>query len=79
MKVSSIAMADMSIGEIVNLQAVDTGSVANVFWYIHQVWSAPLQLIVALAYALQFSYIVLIAADFLDVNWVLQCLAHFLC
>jgi hypothetical protein len=50
MKVSPITLGDMTIGEIVNLQSVDTASVSNVFWYIHQVWSAPLQLLVSLGY-----------------------------
>eukprot|EP01127_Copromyxa_protea_P010837 TRINITY_DN2685_c0_g1_i1.p1 TRINITY_DN2685_c0_g1~~TRINITY_DN2685_c0_g1_i1.p1 ORF type:complete len:1499 (+),score=394.02 TRINITY_DN2685_c0_g1_i1:18-4514(+) len=49
MKLSSVSLADMSLGEIVNLQAVDAGSVANAFWYIHSIWSAPIQLIVCLS------------------------------
>jgi hypothetical protein len=40
---SSKSRQTSTIGEIVNLQAVDTGRLQEVLPYLHMVWSAPLQ------------------------------------
>ncbi len=45
---SAKARSDSTQGEIVNLQAVDSSRLQELFPYLHTVWSAPFQVIVSI-------------------------------
>lgn len=47
-KLSSGARQSSTVGEIVNLQAVDSSRMQELFPYLHTVWSAPFQMGVSL-------------------------------
>jgi len=47
-RITNTSLQESSIGEIVNLQSVDATNVSQVFWNLHQGWSSPLQIIIAL-------------------------------
>ncbi|XP_062927402.1 canalicular multispecific organic anion transporter 1 isoform X1 [Mobula hypostoma] len=51
--VSNKARKESTVGEIVNLMAVDTQRLNEVANFIHQLWSAPLQIVVGMAFLWQ--------------------------
>lgn len=48
MKISSSAKKKSTIGEIVNLMSVDAQRFMDITTYINMIWSAPLQIILAI-------------------------------
>lgn len=48
MKMSSSAKKESTVGEIVNLMSVDAQRFMDITTYINMIWSAPLQIILAL-------------------------------
>lgn len=50
MKLSNRARKGRTVGEIVNLMSVDAQRFMDIMTYIHMLWSAPLQIVVALAF-----------------------------
>lgn len=47
--VSTADMAGFSAGTVQTMMSVDADRVVNMFSWIHELWSLPLQIIVALA------------------------------
>ena len=50
---SSGSRRNRTVGEIVNLMSVDAQRIMDLMPYIHMVWSAPLQMILALIFLYQ--------------------------
>ena len=53
MKLSSSARKNSTTGEIVNLMAIDAQRFLDLMMYIHMIWSAPLQIILAVFFLWQ--------------------------
>lgn len=50
LRLSSRARRDRTIGEIVNLMSVDAERLKDVMSYFHSIWSAPLQIVLAIIF-----------------------------
>ena len=48
MKISSSAKKESTVGEIVNLMSVDAQRFMDITTYINMIWSAPMQIILAI-------------------------------
>ena len=50
LRLSSRARQEKTVGELLNLMSVDAQRLMDVMTYFHSVWSAPLQIILALVF-----------------------------
>lgn len=48
LKISSSAKKESTVGEIVNLMSVDAQRFMDITTYINMIWSAPMQIILAI-------------------------------